>query len=131
MQYSSIYIKKPFINQSYGIPLSIHKLSSFTIFPESKVVTANIESYFNEEGAVSDEVQPLSRFSTVVKGVAPDSEEDLTKWLGKELVKADAEVVEEDYHYPGIYQPAPRNILEGGEVIEITTTKPTHNTRTL
>lgn len=107
-------IKKSIIAQPYYIPLSAHRLVSYTVDVENDVVTANLHSFFNIE-AIRHHAQPLAQYSIVLKG-KPD--QNVLAWIGTQLAAETGERVENEYNYQGSYQLADRFMFAGGEIIE-------------
>lgn len=106
-------IQKTILAQPYYIPLSAHRLTSYTVNVEKDVVTANLQSFFSVE-AINCNAQPLAQYSVVIKGT-PD--EDVLNWLGQQLIIDNAERVSNEYDYPGSYQLADRFMFAGGEIV--------------
>ncbi len=107
-------IQKTIVAQPYYIPLSAHRLVSYTVNVEKDVVTANLQSFFSVE-AINHNAQPLAQYSVVIKG---EPAEDVLTWLGQQLVTTDnVERVSNEYDYPGSYQLADRFTFAGGEIV--------------
>lgn len=107
-------IEKTIIAQPYYVPLSAHKLVSYTVNLDEDVVTANLKCYFNKEAAKKADAQPLAQYSIVVKGKPT---EKVVEWIGQQLIATEAERVDNEYNYPGAFQIGDRLTFAGGEVI--------------
>lgn len=106
-------IQKTFVSQPYYVPLSAHKLVSYTVNLDEDVVTANLQCHFNKD-AIDHGGQPLAQYSIVIKGKPT---ENVTEWLGQQLIATEAERVDNEYNYQGGYQIGDRLMFAGGEIV--------------
>lgn len=106
-------IQKTFVSQPYYVPLSAHKLVSYTVNLDEDVVTANLQCYFNKD-AIDDGGQPLAQYSIVIKGKPT---ENVTEWLGQQLIATEAERVDNEYNYQGAFQIGDRLMFAGGQLL--------------
>lgn len=106
-------IQKIIMSQPYYVPLSAHKLVSYTVNIDNDVVTANVASYYNKD-AIDNGGQPLAQYSIVIKGKPT---ENVLEWVGQQLTLTDAERVPNEYNYQAGYQIGDRLMFSGGEVL--------------
>lgn len=104
------YIKKSIVSTPYYVPLSAHVIRSYTVNVDENVITANIESYFDEATLTQEDVQPLAHNSVVLVGTPAG---DTLEWAYEQLVSG-GDAHQNEYNFQGTFQMADRNLFEGG-----------------
>ena len=106
------YLNKTLQTLPFYVPLSAHKVDSFTVNVEKDVITANIKSFYSEEALKAHDSQSLSQMSIVLKG---KPEGDALDWVYEQLV-SEGEEPTDYYNYSGSFGHSERNTFAGGEI---------------
>lgn len=106
-----IYLKKEVSSKIYNAPASAHKIDSFNVSLKAEVITANIESFYDEAALIA-KATPLAQYSIVIGG---KPEGDAEEWIYSQLALGGDEV-ERQFNHPGTYPISDRNLFQGGVV---------------
>lgn len=107
-----MYIEKTVTVPPYYIPLNAHRLDTYTVDVVNGVVTAVVSSFYEKDTIQTNDSQPLSKYSIVMKSDGSFIDEN---WVLTQLVNG-GEEVPNAYNYHVMHHLVDRNFFKDGVV---------------